>query len=119
MIIGTHVDDLMGIAYMGQLDRIEQSIEITVELTKRGRPQEMLGIELTWSQECIMETQQNGIETMTHMHDSEEIKEDCKLSTLGKGSSLPLDEKSFQEGDLEGVNQKTLQSIVGGLLFIA
>jgi len=38
-IIGTHVDDLIGIApEESTLDRIEQSIEKTVELEKSGRP---------------------------------------------------------------------------------
>lgn len=39
----------------------------------------------------------------------------------GKGSSLPLDEKLYQpdESSEPGTNQKSYQSIIGGLLFIA
>ena len=113
--IGTDVDDLIGIAPPGELGRIEASIEKFIEMDKRGKPKKMLRMELTWSKESVILTQRNLIETMTNTHYAEKNKS----PTPGKGSSLPLDEKSFQEGDLEDVNQKTFQSIVGGLLFIA
>jgi len=48
MIIGTHVDDLVGIAPTDRdLDIIETSYEKYVELDKRGKPNRMLGMELS------------------------------------------------------------------------
>ena len=45
VIIGTHVDDLIGIAPTEQdLDNAENAAEKRVELDKRGRPTNMLGM---------------------------------------------------------------------------
>ena len=50
LIIGTHVDDLIGIAPMEEdLDNAEEAMEERVELDKRGTPSNMLGMELHWS----------------------------------------------------------------------
>ena len=66
MIIGTHVDDLIGIAPTeAHLDRVERSVEGQVELDKRGKPSKMLGIELTWRKRQIILTQTGLIESMT------------------------------------------------------
>ena len=47
-IIGTHVDDLIGITPTeAHLDRTERSVEGQVELDKRGKRSKMLGMELT------------------------------------------------------------------------
>ena len=49
LIIGSHVDDLLGIALTEtDLDKVEQSVEKHVELDKRGKPSKLLGMELTW-----------------------------------------------------------------------
>ena len=65
-------------------------------------------MELTWEKERVILTQSLLIETVTKTH-----------LPPGKGYSLPLDEKLFLEEDPEGVDQKRLQSIVGGLLFVS
>jgi len=52
LIIGSHVDDLLGIAPTeADLDKAEKSVEKSVELDKRGRPSLILGIELSWNKE--------------------------------------------------------------------
>ena len=83
-IIGTHVDDLIGIApEESNLDRIEQSIEKTVELEKSGRPPKVLGIELAWNKNNteVVLIQRALIESIYQKHGKGGIK-----------SSLPLDE---------------------------
>ena len=111
--IGTHLDDLIGIAPPGQLEKIASSIEQSVELDNKGRPGKMLGMELTWNKKGteVILTHTLLIENMMKSH--------FKKPVHGKGCSLPLDEKLFLEGDHKGVDQKHFQSIVGGLLFVA
>ena len=86
-IIGTHVDDLIGIApEESTLDRIEQSIEKTVKLEKSGRPTKALGIELSWNKnntEVIL-TQRALIELIHQRH-----------RRSGTKSSLLLDERYY------------------------
>ena len=115
-IVGTHVDDLIGIAPSTKdLDRLEQSIEDTVELDKRGKPRKMLGMEITWKKNCAILTQTSLIESMMNTH----FPNKKTVPAHGKGSSLPLDKKYYQQGEPGGTDQKNYQSIVGGLLFIA
>jgi len=46
------------------LDEIEKKIESSVELGKRGRPQKILGLELTWEKVSVMLTQKNLIDIL-------------------------------------------------------
>jgi len=65
-IIGTHVDDLIGIAPTeAHLERAKRLVEGQVELDKRGKPSKMLGIELTWGKEQLILIQTGIIESMT------------------------------------------------------
>jgi len=67
-IIGTHVDDLIGIAPQGKdLDEVEASCEKSVELEKRGIPRKILGMEAAWNQERseVILTQKSLIETIS------------------------------------------------------
>ena len=114
-IIGTHVDDMLVIGPSDLLDSTELGIEGFVELDKRGRPEKMLGMELMWRIDEVTLTQRGLIESMTKTHLEPRTYEQSKK--LGKGSSLPLDPKSFQPED-ELADPKTCQAIVGGLLFI-
>ena len=51
LIIGAHVNDLIGTAPTEMdLDQAEKAVEKRVELDKRGRPSNMLGMELHWSE---------------------------------------------------------------------
>lgn len=110
-IIGTHVDDMLGIGPSEMLDDIELGIEYSVELDTRGRPRKMLGMELTWEKDAVILTQRSLIESMTQTHSSQRIN--GERSIPGKGSSLPLDPKLFLP-DNEETDQKRFQSIVGG-----
>jgi len=112
-IISTHVDDLIGIApEESTLDRIEQSIEKTIELEKSGRPTKALGIELSWNKDNteVILTQRALIESIHQRH-----------RKSGTKSSLPLDERHYAAriADEEQAPQKEYQSLIGGLLFIA
>ena len=106
-IVGTHVDNLIAIAPPGILDPIERSIEKSVELDKRGQPQKMLAMKLTWKKDEVVLTQTALIETLAKTH----------LSVPGRGCSLPLDPMLYLS-ETEASDQKTYQSIVGGLLFV-
>ena len=109
-IIGTHVDDLIGIApEESTLDWIEQSIKKTVELEKSGRPTKALGIELLWNNTEVILTQCALIESIHQRYGRSGIK-----------SSLPLDERFYaSRTDEEQAPQKEYQSLIGGQLFIA
>jgi len=109
-IIGTHVDDLIGIApEENTLDQIEQTIEKTVELEKSGRPTKALGIELSWNNTEVILTQRALIESIHQRH-----------RRSGTKSSLLLDERFFApRTDEEQAPQKEYQSLIRGLLFIA
>jgi len=109
-IIGTHVDDLIGIAPTeAHLDHTKRSVEGQVELDKRGKPSKMLGIELTWGKRQVILTQTGLIESMTRQF----------LTTpVGKRNSLLLDPHSYASDELHEEVAK-YQSTVGGLLFIA
>jgi len=49
IIIGTHVDDLVGIAPTNEdLDLVEASCEKSIELDKKGKLKRLLGMELSW-----------------------------------------------------------------------
>lgn len=92
-MVGTHVDDLIGIAPPGSsLDTMKESIETSVELEKKGEPTKMLGMELTWNKKRneIILTQKNLIETMMKTHLP--IEDHGKT---GKKTSLPLDPELF------------------------
>lgn len=54
IILGTHVDDILGIA-PSEVDfsHFEGLMEQHVELEKRGRPTKMLGMELYWETESV------------------------------------------------------------------
>jgi len=46
-VIGTYVDDILGIGPRNMVNNIKIGIEETVELDKWGRPAKMLGLEMT------------------------------------------------------------------------
>ena len=65
VIIGTHVDDLLGFAPTEEdLNHIEKAIDKEVELDQRGSPSKMLAMELQWQQKEIILTQTALIEYM-------------------------------------------------------
>ena len=97
------------------LDKAEQGIERNVELDKKGKPRKMLGMELSWGKEYVILTQKSLIESLAKTHLAETHGD---RSTHGKGSSIPQDPKLYEQEENE-TNQKTFQSIVGGLLFVA
>ena len=114
LIIGTHVDDLVGIAPTeALLDQIEQEAEKAVELEKRGKPIKLLGIELTWSEEGsqVTMTQQALIDSMVTTH---------LQGNIYPRTSLPLNPSLYEEGtDDKLPDAKPYQALVGGLLYIA
>jgi len=113
IIIGTHVDDLVGIAPNNDiLDTVQHKAEQHIELEIRGRPTKLLGMEVLWNEdgtEAIM-TQQTLIESMATKYLSEQIT---------RKNSLPLNPDLYQEGEELLKDPKEYQSITGGLLFIA
>ena len=122
-IIGTHVDDMLAVGPPVALDKAESGIEGTVELDKRGKPTKMLGrMELTWEQDQVILTQTSLIESLAKQHLMKErlpqLKTSGDPSTHGKGSSIPQNPKLYEQEE-DTADQKTFQSIVGGLLFVA
>ena len=120
-IIGTHGDDLIGITPMEQdLATVEKAMEKRVELDKRGKPSNMLGMELHWSEETVILTQTRLIESMA----STFLKMDGQL---GKRHSLPLEPQYYAKTEEQPSEQPTkneggkpqYQLIIGGLLFLA
>jgi len=110
-IIGTHVDDMFGIGPSSVLDNIERGIENSVELDKRGRPQKMLRMELTWAAESVILTQKNLIDTLVKR---------LKPLTTGVRSSLVVDAECYRQNEGDTPCDKTkFQQLVGSLLFIA
>ena len=118
-IMGTHVDDLLGMAPSEEdLDRMERSIEATVELEKRGKPSKILGMEVTWGKEGVILTQRMLIENLAKTH----LPESPDPGKSGKKASLPLDPTLFKkfENEEEKIDNPTkFQAIVGGLLFVS
>ena len=116
-LIGTHVDDLLGIASSEkELGRVEQFIVKHVELEKRGQPTQMLRMELTWGQESVTLTQKLLIESMMKTHLPSDVP-----GKSGKKTSLPLDPELFKKSESteERIeNPKEYQAIIGGLLFV-
>ena len=109
---------MLGIGPSRMLDDIELGIENSVELDKRGRPEKMLGIEMSWHKNRteVTLTQRALIESMAKSHLPQQTIE---RSIPGRVSSLPLDPKLYQEDKDNNVDQKRFQAIVGGLLFIS
>jgi len=117
IIIGTHVDHLVGIAPQDKdLYSIEASCEKSVELDKRGKPLRLLRMELTWKKDEVILTQKTLIETMQQTH-LPNISDQ-----IGNKTSLPSNMMNYEpmaedEGD-EPIEQKPCQSLIGGLLFV-
>jgi len=116
-IVGTHVGDLIGNAPQGKdLDNVEASYEKSVELDKRGKPEKLLGMELSWRKNEVVLTQQVLIETMTKTHLANQD------DTGYKKPSLPLDKQQFEPPNelVERLEDpKRFQALVGGLRFIS
>jgi len=109
LIIGSHVDDLLGIAPTEtDLDKVEQSVEKHVELDKRGKLSKLLGMELTWKKGGVILTQHTLIESMsqTFPYTSKRTLPMGILDYAAKDPSEPP------------TDQKRYQSLIGGLLFI-
>jgi len=112
LVIGTHVDDLLGIAPTeADLDVAEKGAEKHVELDKRGKPSKMLGMELKWNKDSVVLTQTALIESMT--------KQFLTDGAPGKTHSLPLEPRCYMKDIEVSEKPERYQSIVGGLLFIA
>jgi hypothetical protein len=110
ILLGTHVDDFLGIALSEQiLKKIEQKIERHVKLEKRGKSTKMLRVEIEWIEYGIVLTQRNLIETTIEGHGIARAK-----------PSLPIDRRWFEARDNtdKPCNQKQYQSIIGSLLYI-
>jgi len=89
LIIGTHVDDLVGIAPTEkELDDTERVMGQRVELDKRGQPSNLLGMELHWSKEQVVLTQTRLIESMISQH--------LNGSSGGK-HSLPINPDAYRK----------------------
>jgi hypothetical protein len=113
IIIGTHVDDLVGIAPNDDiLDTVQHKAEQHIELEIRGWPTKLLEMEVLWNEdgtEAII-IQHALIESMATKYLSEQIT---------RKNSLPLNPDLYQEGAELLKDPKEYQSITGGLLFIA
>ena len=109
-IIGTHVDDMLGIGPSNMLDNIEIGIGKTVELDQRGRPAKILGLEMTWDNDGkgVLLTQTSLIASAAEKY----------LYNSGEKSSIPLDEEWYQKSESEPADPKKYQALVGTLLFI-
>jgi len=112
VILGTHVDDLLGIAPTEKdLDALETGMENHVELDKQGRPSNMLGMELHWAEGQVVLTQTRLIESMADQHLNR---------NHGGRHSLPSDLKAYlQDENTKKDPPPNYQSLIGGLLFIA
>jgi hypothetical protein len=102
ILIGTHEN----------LDYIEQGIQRHVELDKRGRPQKMLGIEMTWEKDgsSVLLTQSRLIENLAKQY-----------GIVGVKTSMPLAQHYFStitETDIP-CDKTKYQQIVGGILFLS
>ena len=97
-IIGTHVDDLLGIAPSeADLDPFKQLIEETLELEKRGKPVKMLAMELTWKQNEVILTQQLLIETTCKTY----LLQKKNHGGIGKKCSRSINEALYKPPDPE------------------
>ena len=108
------MDDLIGIAPTEHdLDNAEKAVERKVELDKRGRPTNMLGMELHWSEGKVILTQTRLIDSMC----SQYLEKD---ESSGGIRSLPLNTVFYARTDptSEDTPPPKYQAIVGGLLFI-
>jgi len=112
LILGTHVDDLLGIAPLEKdLDDLEGGLEKYVELDKRGKPSNMLGMELHWSKEEVVLTQTRLIESMISQHLN---------GNFGGKHSLPINPDAYRRAEqTESEKPGNYQSLIGGLLFLA
>jgi hypothetical protein len=111
-LIGTHVDDFLAVGKPKNLDYIEQGIQRHVELDKRGRPQKMLGIEMTWEKNGsgVLLTQSGLIENLAKKH-----------GIVGVKTSMPLAQHYFStitETDIP-CDKMMYQQMVGGLLYLS
>jgi hypothetical protein len=111
-LIGTHVDDFLAVGKPKNLDYIEQGIQRHVELDKRGRPQKMLGIEMTWKKNGsgVLLTQSGLIENLAKKH-----------GIVGVKTSMPLAQHYFStitETDIP-CDKMMYQQMVGGLLYLS
>jgi hypothetical protein len=110
ILLGTHVDDLLGIAPLEQiLDGIEQKIERYVELEKRGNPTKMLRVEFECMEFGIVSTQHNLIETIIEGH-----------GVAGAKQSLSINRSWLEARDNtdKRCNQKQYQSMIESLPYI-
>ena len=117
-IIGTHVDDLLGIGPSKTLDQVEENMSKSVKLDKRGKPRKMLGIEIEWrknsdKEEEVILTQTALIENLVHQH----LQNPDKPS---ERHSVPIDPSLYEasEPTEEKADKIKFQQIVGGLLFV-
>jgi len=115
VIVGTHVDDLLAIGDKAEtLNKLEDGIEESVELEKRGRPERILGMELKLEDSSVILTQSHLIES-THQLYSTQFLQYKKLS-------LPTNIESFERTnstDIPRYDKTKYQALVGSLLFIA
>lgn len=67
--LGTHIDDILWIGPKTILDETETEIEQTDELDRRGKPGNMLGMELQWGKDYVIRTQTGLIDLTTWNHE--------------------------------------------------
>ena len=91
-LIGTHVDDMLGIGLSATLDQVEFGIEEILELNKTGNLTRMLGMEFSLTGQCIVLTQMTLIESLvrTHLENTTMHKNGDQLIN-GERSSIPQD----------------------------
>ena len=112
LFIDTHVNDLIGIAPTeNDLDNAENPVERRVELGKRGKPTNMLGVELHWSDRKVVLIQTRLKDSMTTQFLAGED---------GGKHSRPLNADDYKSPENPpNETHPKFQAIVGGLLFIA
>ena len=115
IIIATHVDDMAAFSPSKKiLEEVESKIEQYVELEKLGILTKLLGMELTWgpANEWVKLTQKATIGNLTKEFG-------IALTILTR--SLPLNTNDYMEVQEETTPelQKSYQSLVGSLLYIA
>jgi hypothetical protein len=113
LILGTHVDDLVGIApNEAILNQLEEKAEEHIELEKRGKPANLLGMELQWNAQGtrVIMTQQSLIESMAAKY----------LSNISSTKhSLPLNPALYAASEVDFKEPTLYQAIIGGLLYIS
>jgi hypothetical protein len=111
IIVRTHVDDLLAIGEEAELEKLKTNLESEIELDDKGRPERMLGLDITWKEKGneLVLTQKEWIDTLAKQHQVQGTKTTVPIAPHYFSSPTEMDSPC---------NQKEYQSIVGSLLFI-